>query len=232
MSLLARVVRAATAATARRHRRWPPNHGAIAAAAARAAAFSTSAPAARKGRANAGAGRIDSKEARGAALLLAVRQIEQQYGKGALMRLGDHGRAGPLADAISTGSLGLDVALGCGGLPRGRIVEIYGPEASGKTTLALHTVAAAQRAGGFACFVDAEHALDPSYARAIGVDTDDLYVAQPDSGEQALEIADTLVRSGTMDVVVVDSVAALTPRAEIEGEMARRITHWNVPLHL
>ncbi len=151
------------------------------------------------------------------ALAAALGQIEKQFGKGAVMRMGDQVRAE--ADVISTGSLGLDVALGIGGLPRGRVVEIYGPESSGKTTLTLHAVAECQKAGGTAAFVDAEHALDPVYARALGVNVDDLLVSQPDTGEQALEIADMLVRSGAVDLVVIDSVAALTPKAEIEGEM-------------
>jgi recombination protein RecA len=144
-------------------------------------------------------------------------QIEKQHGKGAVMRLGDDTR--PPIDVIPTGSIALDVALGIGGLPRGRVVEIYGPESSGKTTVALHAVANAQKAGGIAAFIDAEHALDPSYAAKLGVDTDALLVSQPDTGEQALEIADMLIRSGAIDIIVVDSVAALVPRAEIEGEM-------------
>src|SRR5450631_2600987 len=144
-------------------------------------------------------------------------QIEKAHGKGAVMRLGDEVRV-PI-DVIPTGSIALDVALGIGGLPRGRVVEIYGPESSGKTTVALHAVANAQRGGGIAAFIDAEHALDPDYARALGVDTDALLVSQPDTGEQALEIMDMLIRSGAIDIVVVDSVAALVPRAEIEGEM-------------
>jgi recombination protein RecA len=148
---------------------------------------------------------------------MAVTQIERQYGKGAIMRMGD-AAAGKI-EVISTGALALDLALGVGGVPRGRIVEIYGPEASGKTSLALHIVAEAQRNGGIAAFIDAEHALDPTYARAIGVDVDELLISQPDTGEQALEIADMLVRSGALDVLVIDSVAALVPRAEIEGEM-------------
>ncbi|MGM0413425.1 MAG: recombinase RecA [Pseudomonadota bacterium] len=152
------------------------------------------------------------------ALESALGQIEKQFGKGSVMRMGD-AEAVKDVPAISTGSLGLDVALGAGGLPRGRVVEIYGPESSGKTTLTLHVVAEAQKAGGTAAFVDAEHALDPDYARKVGVDVDDLLVSQPDTGEQALEIADMLVRSSAVDVVVVDSVAALTPKAEIEGEM-------------
>jgi len=151
------------------------------------------------------------------ALDSALSQIERQYGKGSVMRLGDEGRA-PV-DVIPTGAIGLDIALGIGGLPRGRVVEVYGPESSGKTTVALHAVASAQRLGGIAAFIDAEHALDPDYAGALGVDTDALLVSQPDTGEQALEIADMLVRSGALDVVVIDSVAALVPRAEIEGEM-------------
>jgi len=152
------------------------------------------------------------------ALELAVGQIEKQFGKGSVMRLGADDKIQDI-DAVSTGSLGLDVALGVGGLPRGRVVEIYGPESSGKTTLALQTVAEAQRSGGVAAFVDAEHALDVGYARKLGVKTSDLLISQPDSGEQALEIAETLVRSGAIDILVVDSVAALVPRAEIEGEM-------------
>jgi recombination protein RecA len=154
---------------------------------------------------------------RGKALELALAQIDKQYGKGSVMRLGDEARA-PIK-VIPTGSIVLDVALGIGGLPRGRVVEIYGPESSGKTTVALHAVANAQRAGGIAAFIDAEHALDPEYAKALGVDTDALLVSQPDTGEQALEIADMLIRSGALDILVIDSVAALVPRAEIEGEM-------------
>ncbi|MDA8389879.1 MAG: recombinase RecA [Gammaproteobacteria bacterium] len=155
---------------------------------------------------------------KGKALSAALGQIEKQFGKGSVMRLGDAGDA-PAIESIPTGSLGLDLALGIGGLPRGRVVEIYGPESSGKTTLTLHIVAQAQRLGGTAAFIDAEHALDPTYAKRLGVNVDDLLVSQPDSGEQALEITDMLVRSGGVDVVVVDSVAALTPKAEIEGEM-------------
>jgi recombination protein RecA len=152
------------------------------------------------------------------ALDLALVQIEKQFGKGSIMRLGSD--AGRLAvEVIPTGSLALDAALGCGGVPRGRVVEIFGPEGSGKTTLALHILAEAQKRGGVASFIDAEHALDPSYARKLGVDIDDLLIAQPDTGEQALEIAEALVRSAAVDVVVVDSVAALVPRAELEGEM-------------
>jgi len=147
----------------------------------------------------------------------AVSHIERQFGKGSIMRMGDE--EPQKVASIPTGALALDLALGVGGVPRGRIVEIFGPESSGKTTLALHIIAEAQRAGGLAAFIDAEHALDPTYAQAIGVDLEDLYFSQPDNGEQALEIADTLVRSGALDVVVVDSVAALVPRAEIEGEM-------------
>ncbi len=150
-------------------------------------------------------------------LATALAQIDKQYGKGSVMRLGDEARA-PI-DVIPTGSIALDIALGIGGLPRGRIVEVYGPESSGKTTVALHAVANAQKAGGIAAFVDAEHALDPDYARALGVDTDALLVSQPDTGEQALEITDMLIRSGALDIIVIDSVAALVPRAEIEGEM-------------
>ncbi len=151
------------------------------------------------------------------ALDLALAQIDKQFGKGSVMRLGDR----PVVQTaiIPTGSIALDVALGIGGLPRGRVVEIYGPESSGKTTVALHAVANAQRLGGIAAFIDAEHALDPEYAKALGVDTDAMLVSQPDTGEQALEIADMLIRSGAIDIIVIDSVAALVPRAEIEGEM-------------
>lgn len=152
------------------------------------------------------------------ALKAALSQIEKQFGKGSVMRMGDAGTEHDI-DVISTGSLGLDVALGIGGLPKGRVVEIYGPESSGKTTLSLQVVAEAQKLGGVAAFVDAEHALDPLYAERIGVDVENLLVSQPDTGEQALEITDMLVRSGAVDVVVVDSVAALTPKAEIEGDM-------------
>src|SRR3954453_19729483 len=151
------------------------------------------------------------------ALDLALAQIDKQFGKGSVMRLGE--RPVIQTAVIPTGSIALDVALGVGGLPRGRVIEIYGPEASGKTTVALHAVANAQRNGGIAAFIDAEHALDPKYAKALGVDTDALLVSQPDTGEQALEIADMLIRSGAVDVIVIDSVAALVPRAEIEGEM-------------
>jgi recombination protein RecA len=157
-------------------------------------------------------------ENRKKALGAALSQIEKQFGKGAVMRLGDVSAVREI-DVISTGSLGLDIALGVGGLPRGRVVEIFGPEASGKTTLALQVVAEAQKLGGTAAFVDAEHALDPQYAKQLEVNVDDLLISQPDTGEQALEIADMLVRSGAVDVVVIDSVAALTPKAEIEGEM-------------
>jgi recombination protein RecA len=152
------------------------------------------------------------------ALDLAIAQIEKLYGKGSIMKMGTAGALLPIA-AISTGSLELDAALGVGGVPRGRVVEIFGPESSGKTTLALHIIAEAQRAGGSAAFVDAEHALDPAYARSLGVNIDDVLISQPDTGEQALEITEVLVRSGAIDVVVIDSVAALVPRAEIDGEM-------------
>jgi recombination protein RecA len=152
------------------------------------------------------------------ALDAAVSQIERQFGKGSIMKLGKNNKAMDI-ETISSGSLGLDIALGVGGLPRGRVIEIYGPESSGKTTLALHTVAEAQKRGGVCAFVDAEHALDPIYARKLGVNVDELLISQPDAGEQALEIADTLVRSGAIDVLVIDSVAALVPRAELEGEM-------------
>lgn len=154
---------------------------------------------------------------RNMALEVALSQIDKQFGKGSVMRLGDDNR--PPVQVIPTGSLALDVALGIGGLPRGRVIEVYGPESSGKTTVALHAVANAQKAGGNAAFIDAEHALDPVYARALGVDTDSLLVSQPDTGEQALEIADMLIRSGGIDIIVIDSVAALVPKAEIEGEM-------------
>src|SRR4051812_20505673 len=151
------------------------------------------------------------------ALDMALAQIDKQFGKGSVMRLGDSPEVA--MKVIPTGSVALDIALGIGGLPRGRVIEVYGPEASGKTTVALHAVANAQASGGIAAFIDAEHALDPEYARAIGVDTDALLVSQPDTGEQALEIADMLIRSGALDIIVIDSVAALVPRAEIEGEM-------------
>src|SRR5579871_2115755 len=151
------------------------------------------------------------------ALDAALGQIEKQFGKGSVMRMGEN--LNMSIEAISTGALSLDLALGIGGLPRGRICEIYGPESSGKSTLAMHVVAEAQRNGGVCAYIDAEHAMDPVYARAIGVDIDELLISQPDTGEQALEIADMLIRSGAIDVVVIDSVAALTPRAEIEGEM-------------
>ncbi|MCX7320372.1 MAG: recombinase RecA, partial [Hyphomicrobiales bacterium] len=152
------------------------------------------------------------------ALAAALSQIERQFGKGSVMKLGKNDRSMDI-EVISTGSLGLDIALGVGGLPRGRVVEIYGPESSGKTTLALHCVAEAQKKGGICAFIDAEHALDPVYARKLGVNVDELLISQPDHGEQALEIADTLVRSGAVDILIVDSVAALVPRAELEGEM-------------
>ena len=152
------------------------------------------------------------------ALAVAMSKIEKQYGKGSIMRLGETDTLNPIS-SISTGSLGLDIALGIGGLPRGRVVEIFGPESSGKTTLTLHTVAEAQKAGGTAAFIDAEHALDLNYARVLGVKTDDLLLSQPDAGEQALDITEMLVRSGAVDVVVIDSVAALVPRSEIEGDM-------------
>jgi len=160
--------------------------------------------------------REDSDKKR--ALEAALSQIDRAFGKGSVMKLGQRERAVD-ADAVSTGSLGLDIALGIGGLPRGRVIEVYGPESSGKTTLALHVVAEIQKKGGVAAYVDAEHALDPGYAKKLGVDIDELLISQPDTGEQALEITDTLVRSGGVDIVVVDSVAALTPRAELEGEM-------------
>ncbi len=161
---------------------------------------------------------ISMDKDRSKALDAALSQIERNFGKGSIMKLGKNDRSMDI-DVVSTGSLGLDIALGVGGLPRGRVVEIYGPESSGKTTLALHTVAEAQKKGGICAFIDAEHALDPIYARKLGVNVDDLLISQPDHGEQALEIADTLVRSGAVDVLVIDSVAALVPRSELEGEM-------------
>ena len=161
---------------------------------------------------------MSEKDDKRRALELALSQIEKQYGKGAIMKLGAEERQVDVP-AISTGSLGLDIALGVGGLPRGRVVEIFGPEASGKTTMTLHCIAEVQKTGGVAAFIDAEHALDLTYAKKLGVQADDLLVSQPDTGEQALEIAETLVRSGAVDLIVIDSVAALTPRAEIEGEM-------------
>jgi recombination protein RecA len=162
-------------------------------------------------------GRVEMAEERDKALEAALGQIEKQFGKGSVMRMGDN--LSMNIESIPTGALSLDLALGIGGLPRGRIVEIYGPESSGKSTLAMHSVAEAQRNGGICAYIDAEHAMDPVYARAIGVNVDDLLISQPDTGEQALEIADMLIRSGALDILVIDSVAALTPRAEIEGEM-------------
>ena len=161
---------------------------------------------------------MEKSEEKKKALEAALSQIEKNYGKGSVMKLGDPENIVEI-ESISTGSLGLDIALGIGGLPRGRIIEIYGPESSGKTTLALHTVAEAQKTGGICGFIDAEHALDPAYSNKLGVDIENLLISQPDNGEQALEIADTLVRSGAVDVLVIDSVAALTPRAELEGDM-------------
>lgn len=152
------------------------------------------------------------------ALDAALSQIEKQFGKGAVMKLGDDS-AKMNVEVVPTGSLSLDIALGVGGVPKGRIIEVYGPESSGKTTVALHMVAEVQKRGGIAGYIDAEHAMDPTYAKALGVDIDNLYISQPDDGEQALEIAETMVRSGAIDIVIVDSVAALVPRAEIEGEM-------------
>ena len=153
------------------------------------------------------------------ALDLALGQITKQFGEGAVMKMGE--KAAMNIESVPTGALALDLALGVGGLPRGRVTEIYGPESSGKSTLATHVVAEAQRNGGICAYIDAEHAMDPVYARAIGVDVDELLISQPDTGEQALEIADTLVRSGAIDVIVIDSVAALTPKAELEGEMGQ-----------
>src|SRR5256714_2384217 len=164
----------------------------------------------------------EEKKDRKRALEAALSQIDRAFGKGSVMKLGQREKAVD-ADAVSTGSLGLDIALGIGGLPRGRVIEIYGPESSGKTTLGLHAVAEIQKKGGIAAYVDAEHALDPGYAKKLGVDIDELLISQPDTGEQALEITDTLVRSGSVDIVVVDSVAALTPKAEIEGEMGDQL---------
>ena len=160
---------------------------------------------------------IDAKSAKQEALTTALSQIEKKYGKGSVMKLGENSALN--VEAISTGSIALDMALGVGGVPRGRIIEIYGPESSGKTTIALHVVAEAQKLGGDAAYIDVEHALDPVYARNLGVDIDSLLVSQPDAGEQALDIAEQLVRSGAIDVVVIDSVAALVTRAEIEGDM-------------
>jgi recombination protein RecA len=165
-------------------------------------------------------GKEDSDKKR--ALDAALSQIDRAFGKGSVMKLGQREKAVD-ADAVSTGSLGLDIALGIGGLPRGRVIEVYGPESSGKTTLALHAVAEIQKKGGIAAYVDAEHALDPGYAKKLGVDIDELLISQPDTGEQALEITDTLVRSGGVDIVVIDSVAALTPKAELEGEMGDQL---------
>jgi recombination protein RecA len=162
---------------------------------------------------------MDDKQQRNKALELAIASVEKEFGKGALMRLGDGESIGGDVQVVPSGSLGLDVAMGIGGYPRGRIAEIYGPESSGKTTLTLHAIASVQRLGGVAAFIDAEHALDVTYARRLGVKTDELLISQPDFGEQALEIADMLVRSGAVDIVVVDSVAALVPKAEIEGDM-------------
>src|SRR5688500_5620902 len=161
--------------------------------------------------------REDSQMERDKALEMALSQIEKQFGKGSIMRMGENAHMN--IEVIPTGAMSLDLALGVGGLPRGRVVEIYGPESSGKSTLAMHVVAEAQRNGGICAYIDAEHAMDPVYANAIGVNIDDLLISQPDTGEQALDIADTLIRSGAIDVLVIDSVAALTPRAEIEGDM-------------
>ncbi len=161
----------------------------------------------------------DDNSDRKKALEAALSQIDRAFGKGSVMKLGAREAAAEVQDTVSTGSLGLDIALGVGGLPRGRVIEIYGPESSGKTTLALHAVAEAQKKGGIAAYIDAEHALDPIYARKLGVDIDEMLISQPDTGEQALEITDTLVRSGGIDIIVIDSVAALTPKAELEGEM-------------
>ncbi|HEX3810972.1 MAG TPA: recombinase RecA [Rhizomicrobium sp.] len=169
-----------------------------------------------------GKDRDDTNSERKRALEAALSQIDRAFGKGSVMKLGQKEFAID-TDTVSTGSLGLDIALGIGGLPRGRVIEVYGPESSGKTTLALHVVAEAQKKGGIAAYVDAEHALDPIYARKLGVDIDELLISQPDTGEQALEITDTLVRSGSVDIIVIDSVAALTPKAELEGEMGDQL---------
>ena len=171
-----------------------------------------------KGKAKGPVERVEKSEDRAKTLDVTISQIERQFGKGSIMKLGEGVSVGEIG-TISTGSIGLDHALGVGGVPRGRVVEVYGPESSGKTTLVLHIIANAQKNGGLAAFVDAEHALDPSYAKKLGVDVDNLLVSQPDTGEQALEIAEMLVRSGAVDIVAIDSVAALVPRAEIEGEM-------------
>ena len=167
--------------------------------------------------------RPTTKEEKLKALDAAISHIEKQYGKGSVMKLGDNS-AHMNVEAVPTGSLSLDLALGIGGLPKGRIIEIYGPESSGKTTVALHAVAEVQKRGGIAGFIDAEHALDPVYAKNIGVDIDNLYISQPDCGEQALEIAETMVRSGAVDIVIVDSVAALVPKAEIDGDTEKRLS--------
>ncbi|MCK4903662.1 MAG: DNA recombination/repair protein RecA, partial [Candidatus Marinimicrobia bacterium] len=160
----------------------------------------------------------DDRDKKSKAIDLAISQVDRQYGKGSLMRLGSD-RPVYQGNVISTGCFSLDIALGVGGVPKGRIIEIFGPESGGKTTLALHIIAEAQKAGGFAAFIDAEHALDPQYAKKLGVDVDELLISQPDMGEQALEITETLVRSGALDLIVIDSVAALVPRAELEGDM-------------
>ena len=165
------------------------------------------------------------------ALEAALGQIEKQYGKGSVMKLGESS-ANMQVETVPTGSLSLDIALGVGGVPKGRIVEIYGPESSGKTTVALHMVAEVQKRGGIAGFIDAEHALDPVYAKNIGVDIDNLYISQPDNGEQALEIAETMVRSGAVDIIIVDSVAALVPKAEIDGDMGARLIEWGITFQL
>lgn len=162
--------------------------------------------------------KIENKEDKLKALGAAISQIEKQYGKGSVMKLGESAKTMHV-DSVPTGCLSLDIALGIGGLPKGRVIEVYGPESSGKTTVALHVVAEVQKMGGIAGFIDAEHALDPAYAKSIGVDIDNLYISQPDSGEQALEITETMVRSGAVDIVIVDSVAALVPKAEIDGDM-------------
>lgn len=174
------------------------------------------------------AGPAANASERDRALQAALGQVERAFGKGAIMRMGESDKV--QVEAISTGSLSLDMALGVGGLPRGRITEIYGPESGGKTTLALHCVAETQRAGGLALYIDAEHALDTEYARALGVDVDRLYISQPSNGEEALEIADAIIRSGAVDIVVVDSVAALVPKAEIEGEMGDSFVGVSVPI--
>jgi recombination protein RecA len=225
----------------RRRTGGPWTHDGLAAAAAAAAAAAPAAAAAALSRGLATKQQQRKRKKGKGALDVAISQIESMYGPGSLMKLGDEQQAGgasgsisqrwTAADVIPTGSFRLDHALGIGGLPRGRVIEMYGPESCGKTTLALHAVAEAQKAGGVACFIDVEHALDTDYAANLGVDMSELYIAQPQSGEQALEIMDTLVRSGSMDLIVLDSVAALVPRAELEGEMGAHLFSLTVETH-